>query len=123
VDTFKRVGTDDDVGDRRAIVKDEHSVTAAGILVGVAWMAAIELLVLEVFAASDGAGGWERDDWTGASGDVKGLRSRHTGNDREECDLGHHNERVGGGWLISWRTWWVFWKMAGSQRLNLGLMI
>jgi hypothetical protein len=62
MDTFKRVSTNDNVGDGSAVVQNEDSVAAAGVLVGVAGLTTVKLLVLEVFAASDDTGRWERDD-------------------------------------------------------------
>jgi hypothetical protein len=38
MDTFKRVSTNDNVGDGSAVVQNEDSVAAAGVLVGVAVM-------------------------------------------------------------------------------------
>ena len=92
VNTLKRFGTNNDVGEGRAIVENEDSVGAAGVRVGVASLTAVELLVPEVPGTTNDAGSWERDNGTGAGGNVKGLRSGHAGDEREECDFGNQGE-------------------------------
>ena len=94
VDALKRISTNDDVRDGSAVVEDEDSVAAASVLVGVAWLATVKLLVLEVLATSDGARRWERDDGTRAGRNVESLRSRHAGNEREKGNLGNHGGGV-----------------------------
>jgi hypothetical protein len=95
VNTLKRFGTNNDVGDGSAIVENEDRVVAAGVLVGVASLTTVELLVLEVLSTTNDAGSWERDDGAGAGGNVESLRSGHAGDEREECDFGNHGEN---GW-------------------------
>ena len=84
VNTLKRFGTNNDVGEGSAIVENEDSVGAAGVRVGVARLTAVELLVLIVPGTTNFAGRWERDDGARAGGNVEGLRSGHAGDEREE---------------------------------------
>jgi hypothetical protein len=62
VDSLQLPGTDDDVGDCRAVVEDEHGAVAAGVSIGVAGTTAVEFLVAVVNRAGDGGGLGERDD-------------------------------------------------------------
>ena len=62
MDALQLPGTDDDVRNRRSVVKNEDSAIAAGVIVGVAVTAAVELLVAVVDGAGDGGGLCERDD-------------------------------------------------------------
>ena len=62
MDALQLPGTDDDVRNRRSVVKNEDNAIAAGVIVGVAVTAAVELLVAVVNGAGDGGGLGERDD-------------------------------------------------------------
>lgn len=84
VDALQLPGTNDDVGDCRAVVEDEHGAFTARVIVGIAVTAAVELLVAVVDGAGDGGGLGERDDRTRAGGDVESLgggESRQRGED------------------------------------------
>ena len=62
MDALQLSGTDDNVRDCRSLVKYEDCAIAAGVIVGVAVTAAVELLVAVVNGAGDGGGLCERDD-------------------------------------------------------------
>lgn len=94
VDTLEGFGTNDDVRDGCAVREDEDSIGATGIGIRVTGLATVELLVAIVLATTDRAGLGQRDDGTRASRDVKSLSRRKAGDERDECDLGEHGERV-----------------------------
>ena len=78
VDAFQLPGTDDDVGDRCALVKYEHGRFATGVIVGVAVTAAVEFFVAVVDRTRNGRGLGQRDDRTRAGGDVESLSGRES---------------------------------------------
>lgn len=88
VNTLERVSTDDDVGDGSTILKDEDSVIAASVVIGVARLTTIKLLVAEVLIAGDGARSRKRSDTADASGDVESLCRRNADNKGDELNLG-----------------------------------
>lgn len=73
------VGTNDDIGERCAVLENEDCVVRAGVFVTVASSSTVELLVAHVFASRDRAGGGERNYATNTSRDVEGLGGAHTG--------------------------------------------
>lgn len=98
VDALQLPGTDDDVGDGRAIVKNEHGAVTSGVIVGVAVTAAIEFLVAVVNGARNRRGLRERDNRTRASRDVESLGRG------EGCQRG---EKGSGVKHLVWIPWFV----------------
>lgn len=88
VDALQLPGADDNIGDRSAIVENEHRALIASVSVGVAVTAAIKLLVAEVDATGNDRRRRERDDRPRASGDVKGLSGG------ESCQRGEKSSGV-----------------------------
>lgn len=76
VDALELPGADDDVGDGRTVVEDEHGAVAARVSIGVAGTTAVELLVAKVDGTGDGGGLGERDNRTRAGWDVESLGGR-----------------------------------------------
>jgi hypothetical protein len=101
VDAFQLVGTDDDVGNGRTIVQDEHGAVTAGVGISVAGTTAIELFVAIVDRARNRRRRSERDNRSRASRDVKGL----SGGER------HQRGDKGGGVL---HVVWLLWCADGS---------
>lgn len=98
VDAFQLVGTDDDVGNRRSIVEDEHGAVTASVGISVASTTAIELFVAVVDRARNCRRRSERDNRSRTSGDVEGL----SGGER------HQRGDEGGGVLhVVWSLWCV----------------
>ena len=117
VDALELPGADDDVGDGRAVVEDEHGAVATRVGIGVAGSPAVELFVAEVDGAGDGGGLGERDDRTGASGDVEGLGGREgcqrgeEGGGVQHCNCGL---RLGCVWMGS------FWEDVSEDSVGDG---
>lgn len=82
VNAFKRVSTNNDIGDGRAILEDENSILAASIVIRVAWVATVELLVAKILVSSDDARLGQCDDVARSGRDIQSVRSRHVGDER-----------------------------------------
>jgi hypothetical protein len=87
VNTFKGIGTDDDVGETGTILKHENGVVTASVFVRVARVTTVELLVAIVLTASDDTGLRERGDLADTSRDVKGLGRSDAGQKCRELNL------------------------------------
>lgn len=87
VDTLKLVRSNDDVAQSSTIVQDEHSAVAAGIDIGVARTATIELLVTVVLGTGDGDGRRVGLDGSDSGRNVQGLRGGSGGQGQSSDDL------------------------------------
>lgn len=92
MNTLELVGADDDVAQSSAVLEDEYSALAVGVLVGVARPATVELLVAHVHRARDNAGSGERHDGPNACGDVQCLACGETGRGADEGEFETHSE-------------------------------
>lgn len=88
VHTLERVSSDDDVGKACTVFEDEYGVITSSVFVRVARLPTIELLVLEVHAASYDRRFRKRDHATSRGRDVESLRRSKAGEYRCELDLG-----------------------------------
>lgn len=105
VDTLQLIGANDDVGDGRAVLQNEHGAVAAGVVIGVALTAAIEFLVAVVDRARDHGGLGEGDDRARASWDVEGLGGRKGRQRGEEGGGVEHFVQVL--WVAGRSCWWL----------------
>lgn len=101
VNTFKSVGSDDDVAQSSSVLEDKDSVGRSSVLVRVAGVATVKLLVAIVLHSRDDADGREGHDTARARGDVEGLGGTEGGKDssRQGSDLELHflgDEKTGG---------------------------
>jgi hypothetical protein len=96
MDSLKLVGANDNVRDRRAVVKDEDCAFVSCVSICVASTSAVEFFVAVVDGAGDDGGCGERDDGAGARGDVEGLGGREGCQGGEEGGCVEH----GGGWAV-----------------------
>ena len=73
VDALQLIGADDNVGNCRTIVENEHSAVTASVGIGVAGAATIEFFVSVVNRAGNGRRRSERNDRPRASRNVESL--------------------------------------------------